>query len=238
MRATPAHLALPPPRPSRPIKGRHLRRRRRAELARRGGVVVAVILMLAGLVELGRVLNSSTRSAGENATTVGLPASTPSARPSAQPPPGSGVLGNLVLNWSFEQDLRGWTVLGPADGDRQVGGRTSGSAARIDAKAGAKGAIGLALPAVVTDAQAGKHYTATVWIQSTNAGVPVTLRLVTTPPSGRPEVVQQVVQPDKERRWTKGIVAATVRTSGSTVRFEVTTTARSLVVDEVNIRED
>ena len=65
---------------------------------------------------------------------------------------------------------------------------------------------------------AGKHYTATVWIQSTNAGLPVTLRLVTTPPSGQPEVSQAVVQPDKARRWTKGIVSGQVRTGAEGVR--------------------
>jgi hypothetical protein len=200
--------------------------------------VLAVVLMLAGLVELGRVFAPSIRSTGNADATIGLAPSTPPARPSAQPPPGSGVLGNLVLNWSFEQDLRGWTVLGPATGDRQVGGRTSGSAARIDAKAGAKGVIGLALPAVVADAQAGKHYVATVWIQSTNAGLPVTLRLISSPPSGQPEVAQRVVQLDKETRWTKGIVAGDVKVNGSSVRFEVTTSARSLVLDEVTIRED
>src|SRR5207249_5743828 len=79
IRARPAHLALPPPRASRAIKGRHLRHRQRAELARKGGAVLAVVLMLAGLVELGRIFNAGTRSAGKDATTTGLPASPSSA---------------------------------------------------------------------------------------------------------------------------------------------------------------
>jgi len=228
----PAHLALPPPRGTR---GRHLRRRRRTELLRRVGTVLAVVVMLAVLVQLARLIDPSGQAATTTEVTAGPPSSAAPVRPSAQLPPGSGVLGNLVLNWSFEQDLSGWTVIGAAEGDRQTGGRTSGSAARIDARG--SGPIGLALPTVITGAAAGKRYVATAWIRSNSPGTPVTLRLVSTPPNGEPEVSQAVARSPKGTRWSRATVAHQVKADGSAIRFELTTTGSSLVVDEVTIRE-
>jgi len=226
-------LALPAPRSSR---GRHLRRRRRSDQLRRAGIVVAVvavIAVLAGLIQLARTIGPSGEAAAPTA-----PAAAPSpttVRPSAQAPPGSGVFGNLALNWSFEQDLSGWTVIGEAEGGRQTGGRTSGSAARVDARG--SGPIGLALADVRTGAKAGQRFVAAVWIRSNTPGTPVTLKLVSAPPDGKPAVSEAVTRTPKGTRWTKAVVAHEVTRDGSAVRFELTTTGRSLVVDEVTIRE-
>jgi hypothetical protein len=193
-----------------------------------------VVVVVAGLIQLTRLIG---RSGGAVAPTApaATAASPTTARPSAQAPPGSGVLGNLALNWSFEEDLSGWTVIGQAEGGRQTGGRTSGSAARVDARG--NGPIGLALPSVRTGARAGQRFVAAVWIRSNTPGTPVTLKLVSTPPDGEPAVSQAVTPTAKGTRWTKATVAHEVKKDGSEVRFELTTTGRSLVVDEVTIRE-
>src|SRR3954453_2915989 len=59
------------------------------------------------------------------------PANQVPARPAPAPAPlaVAAADGNLVLNWSFEQDLRGWGRVGTGSLKRCGMGRTSGSAA-------------------------------------------------------------------------------------------------------------
>jgi hypothetical protein len=72
----------------------------------------------------------------------------------------SGAFGNLVDNWSFEQDLTGWQVVGAAEAVREPQGRTSGSCALVRAGGNRPGRIGLTLPGVVKGAEANSRYVA------------------------------------------------------------------------------
>jgi hypothetical protein len=146
------------------------------------------------------------------------------------------VFGNLVLNWSFEEDLRGWTVMGRASGSREPVGRTSGSSARLELEG--PGVAGLRLTGVAAGVAAGRRFVATVWVRSGTPGTPVNVRLVSRPAAGGRDAVSETrdkTAPASE--WSRVRVAHEVPASNSDLRFEVTTTGRSLVIDEVTIRE-
>jgi hypothetical protein len=149
--------ALPVPEdPERP-RGRH-----EAPRGSVGGPAGAAIgIVVAAVVVAGTLatwLISSTKEAPEQPSAAGAAAATqggPTSRP-----PGPGSFGNLVGNWSFEQDLTGWQVLGAADASREPQGRTSGSSASVRARGPEPGQVGLALPEVVATAERGQRYVA------------------------------------------------------------------------------
>ena len=130
----PQPLALEQPReqPERP-RGRHEATRRRA-LGGPAGVAIAVVVasvVFAGV--LATWLISSAEEAPAPAPAADAAATTAQGGPTSRPP-GPGSFGNLVVNWSFEQDLNGWQVLGEADASREPQGRTSGSCASVRAR--------------------------------------------------------------------------------------------------------
>ena len=136
--------ALPSPeppaleQPDRP-RGRHEATRRRS-LGGPAGMAIAVVLasvVFAGV--LATWLISSAKEAPDPPAAAGAAAATTAQGGPTSRPPGPGSFGNLVVNWSFEQDLSGWQVLGEADGSREPQGRTSGSCASVRARGPAAG---------------------------------------------------------------------------------------------------
>ena len=151
-------------------------------------------------------------------------------------PPGAGSFGNLVLNWSFEEDLSGWKVRGLADGSREPQGRTSGSCASVRARGPRPVRVGLALPDVAPDASKGQRYVASAWVRSSAPGQQVTLRVVG---AGGKEVSKATVATLPGLEWKRVIVAHTVATAGH-LRLELVAdrvpAGEALLADEVVVR--
>jgi hypothetical protein len=119
--------------PERP-RGRHEATRRRS-LGGPAGMAIAVVVasvVFAGV--LATWLISSAEEAPDPAPAGEAAAATTVQGGPTSRPLGPGSFGNLVVNWSFEQDLSGWQVLGEADGSREPQGRTSGSCASVRAR--------------------------------------------------------------------------------------------------------
>src|SRR5215218_5601109 len=111
--AAPEQRALPPPeQPEHPdrVRGRHEAPKRTF-----GGPAGAAIAVVIG----------SAKEPGGPAKA----ASTSPAGPTSRPP-GPSAFGNLVVNWSFEENLSGWQVLGPADASREPRAGPRGRAPR------------------------------------------------------------------------------------------------------------
>jgi hypothetical protein len=139
-------------------RGRHEAPRR---MALPGGLatvaaVVAVVLV-AGLLAT-RMMGSAQQAPEQPAATTAAPLAGDAAPTSRVP--GAASFGNLVDNWSFEQDLTGWQVVGAAEAVREPQGRTSGSCALVRAGGNRPGRIGLTLPGVVKGAEANSRYVA------------------------------------------------------------------------------
>jgi hypothetical protein len=118
------------------------------------------------------------RSGSEAATAQPAPGQGGEATSAPAGLAGAGSSGNLVANWSFEEDLGGWQVLGEADAGREPQGRTSGSSASVGARGPQPGLVGLRLPGVVGDARKGSRYVASAWVRSTAPAQRVSIRLV------------------------------------------------------------
>jgi hypothetical protein len=150
----------------------------------------------------------------------------------------AGAFGNLVRNWSFEQDLTGWLVVGEAEAVREPQGRTSGSCALVRASGNQPGEVGLTLPGVVQDAAPGSRYVASVWVRSTAPGLKVTVRLVGA--GAKPERSQTTAATLPGLRWRRVFVAHTVAAAGDELAVEVTADGvrpgDALLVDEVTVR--
>jgi Carbohydrate binding domain len=158
-----------------------------------------------------------------------------SAGPTSRPQ-GAGAFGNLVDNWSFEEDLSGWQVVGPADGSREPQGRTSGSCASVRARGPQPANVGLALPEVVADAKKGQRYVASAWVRSSAPGQQVTLRVVG---AGGKQVSKATVATLPGLEWKRVIVDHTVATAGP-LRLELVAdgvpAGETLLADEVVVR--
>jgi hypothetical protein len=229
---------IPSADPTGRPRGRHEAPRRLllpGGLGTAAAVVVAVV-MLAGV--LATRLMGSAEQAPERpaATTVAAPA--PAAGPTSRVP-GAAAFGNLVDNWSFEQDLNGWQVLGAAEAVREPQGRTSGSCALVRASGPQPGRVGLTLPGVVEEAPAGGRYVASAWVRSTAAGMRVTLRLVGAGATAEASQSNATTLPGL--RWRRVFVAHTVATAGADLGVEVTgdgvAAGDALLVDEVVVRQ-
>jgi hypothetical protein len=232
--------ALPPSRPlaleqpARP-RGRHEATRRRS-LGGPAGVAIAVIaasVLFAGV--LATWLISSAEEAPDPAR-ADAAATTAQGGPTSRPL-GPGSFGNLVVNWSFEQDLSGWQVLGEADGSREPQGRTSGSCASVRARGPEPGRVGLALPEVVPTAGKGQRYVASAWVRSSAAGQRVTVRLAG---AGGKEVSRTTATTLPGLAWKRVIVDHTVATAGP-LRLEIVAdgvpAGDAMLVDEVVVRQ-
>jgi hypothetical protein len=176
---------------------------------------------------IGSAKESPKRSSAQAATTQAGPTSRP---------PGPGAFGNLVVNWSFEQDLSGWQVRGPADISREPQGRTSGSCASVRARGPQPARVGLTLPEVAPDARKGQRYVASAWVRSSAPGQRVTLRVVG---AGGKESSKTTVATLPGLEWKRVIVDHTVATAGP-LRLELVAdgvlAGETLLADEVVVR--
>jgi Carbohydrate binding domain len=199
-------------------------------------VPVAVIVVAALLINW---LIGSARQAPETVDATptlgdGQAATTANAGPTSRP---ARAFGNLVANWSFEQDLSGWQVLGEADAGREPQGRTSGSSASVRARGPEPGQVGLALPDVVSTVKKGQQYVASAWVRSSASGQQVTLRVVG---GGGKEVSKKTVVTLPGLEWRRIIVDHTAAGAGA-LRLEIVAdrvpAGDAVLVDEVVVRQ-
>jgi hypothetical protein len=223
--------ALPvPDDPDRP-RGRHEAPRRSV-----GAPAGAAIAVVVGAVVVAGVLATwLISSAKEPSHPASANAGTTQGGPTSRPP-GPAAFGNLVANWSFEQDLSGWQVLGSADASREPQGRTSGSSASVRARGPEPGNVGLALPEVFGTAERGRRYVASAWVRSSASGQQVTLRVVG---AGGKEVSKKTVATLPGLEWRRVIVDHTAASAGP-LRLEIVAVGvpagDTLLVDEVVVR--
>jgi hypothetical protein len=215
-------------------RGRHEAPRR---LGPPGGI--ATMAALVALVMLGGVL--ATRLMGSAEPAPARPAASTAAAAEPSPttrPPGAGTSGNLIDNWSFEQGLTGWQVVGAAEAAREPQGRTSGSCASVRAGGAQPGRVGLLLPAAVKDARKGSRYVASAWVRSTAPGLRVTLRLVGADGTAPASRTSAATLPGLA--WRRVFVAHTVAATAD-LNLEVTAdgvpAGDALLVDEVVVRQ-
>jgi hypothetical protein len=224
------------PAPERP-RGRH-------EASHRvgtgpAGIAIAIVLaavVLAGVLAT-RLIGSAEPARAPLAATTAAPATSEGQAGPTSRPPGPGAFGNLVVNWSFEQDLSGWQVVGAADTAREPQGRTSGSCASVRARGPDPGRIGLTLPGVVPAAAAGDRFVASAWVRSTAPGLRVTLRVVGSGAKAESSRATTATLPGLA--WRRVIVDHTVA-AASALRLEITAdgvpAGEALLVDEVVVR--
>jgi hypothetical protein len=195
--------------------------------------IVAFVVLVISALSLRVLATSQERSRPKSAATAST------AVVGSSVPTGSSFFGNLVRNWSFEQDLSGWKVLGPATGDREPPGRTSGSCAAIRPTGNTPGRIGLALPGVVAAARRGNRYVATAWVRASTPGLQVKLALTETgtAPNGT-SLTSAPTLPGFV--WRRLSVGHTVAATSTSLDLEVSTTGvpqgEALLVDEVEVR--
>jgi hypothetical protein len=196
--------------------------------------MAAGLVVLVGVVLVARVLGAAEpRSQPVPAATSDVLGSVP--RPPARP----SVFGNLVSNWSFEQDLRGWQVIGPATASQEPGGRTSGSSAAVRAIGDQPAQVGLVLLKVVPAAGRGSRYVASAWVRSTSPGLQVSVRLVTSG-AGVPQASQATGTTRPGDSWRRVTVSHTVATQAALdlqVMAAAVPPGEALIVDEVELRK-
>jgi hypothetical protein len=226
--------ALPaPPEPDRP-RGRHEAPRRVMVAPAVAAIAVVIVsVVVAGL--LASRLISSAEPSSDPSTVTPTSAAPAEAGPTSRPP-GSGAYGNLVVNWSFEQDLNGWQVLGAADTSREPQGRTSGSCASVRARGPEPGQIGLSLPTVAPTVKRGERYVASAWVRSTAPGQEVTIRLVG---AGGKESSRTTTTTLPGLAWRRVIVDHTV-VAATDLRLEIAAdgvpAGDALLLDEIVVR--
>jgi hypothetical protein len=225
------------PAPGQPDEPDHPRGRHEAPRRGLGGpAAMAIAVVAAAVVFAGVLATWLIGSAEEAPDTPGAEAATTAAGGPTSRPPGQGSFGNLVSNWSFEQDLAGWEVLGAADASREPQGRTSGSCASVRARE--PGRVGLALPDAVPEAKKGQRYVASAWVRSTAPGLRVSIRL--TGAGGAEESSKATATTLPGLEWRRVIVPHTVATAGP-VRLEVVAdgvpAGDALLADEVVVRQ-
>jgi hypothetical protein len=219
--------------PPQKLRGRHLAPR--GEYPNRWLVILGVLSVVLVAVLLVRMISAAPQakrpSAAAPTTDLLGPLPTPPARP--------GVFGNLVSNWSFEQDLRGWTTVGPAMADRELQGRTSGSCAAVRTTSSQPQPVGLVLPKAVPAPQKGSRYVASAWVRSTPPGLTVTLRLGSTG-GGSSQLSQAIMRTPPGDRWGRITVAHTVAPAQASLDLQIVTAAlrpgEALLIDEVELR--
>jgi hypothetical protein len=212
-----------------PFPPRHLAKRRsQLDLAKDPVVLESLIACLAVVLTVTMILaNFPGRSGSE----------TSRSDPTAAAPRTAGF-GNPVVNWSFEQDLSGWQVIGAADTVREPQGRTSGSCALIRSRGPRPGRIGLMQPNVVRSAGRGDRFVAKLWVRSTAPGMKVTARLVGS--GAKPESSQATGTTLPGLVWKPLIVDHTVGAS-TDLAIEITANdvvpGDALLIDEVTVRQ-
>ncbi len=220
--------------PPQKLRGRHLAPRR--QYPNRWLAILGLLPVVLVAVLLVRMINtgpdSKQPSAGPTTTDPLGPPPTPPARPAA--------FGNLISNWSFEQDLRGWTTVGPATADRELQGRTSGSCAAVRTTGSQPQPVGLVLPKAVGTARSGSRYVASAWVRSTPPGLKVTLRLGTTGGGGSQTSQATITTPPGDR-WGRITVTHKVAPAQASLDLQIVAAAvrpgEALLVDEVEMRQ-
>ena len=226
---------VPSTDPSGRPRGRHEAPRRLLLPGGLATVVAVVALVLVGGLLATRLIGSAQQAPEPPATTAAAGEATPTSRA-----PGAAAFGNLVHNWSFEQDLAGWQVVGAAEAVREPQGRTSGSCALVRAGGPQPGRVGLELPGVVDNAAAGSRYVASAWVRSTAPGLRVTVRLVAA--GGTAKAAQAGTATTLPGlQWRRVFVAQSVAAAGTDLDLEVTADGvppgDALLVDEVIVRQ-
>jgi hypothetical protein len=226
--------ALPAPDPADDPPLDRIRGRHEAPKRTFGGPAGAAIAVVIASVVFAGVLATWLISSAKEPGGPARAATSNSAGPTSRPV-GAGSFGNLVLNWSFEEDLSGWQVLGPADGSREPQGRTSGSCASVRARGPQPARVGLALPDVAPDARKGQRYVASAWVRSSAPGQRVTLRVI----GADKQVSKATVATLPGLEWKRVIVDHTVATAGP-LRLELladgVAAGETLLADEVVVR--
>jgi hypothetical protein len=222
------------PAPNQPDEPDHPRGRHEAPRRSLGGpAAMAIAVVVAAVVFAGVLATWLISSAKEAPDAAGAGAATTAAGGPTSRPPGQGSFGNLVSNWSFEQDLSGWQVLGAADASREPQGRTSGSCASVRARE--PGRVGLALAGAVPEAKKGQRYVASAWVRSTAPGLRVTVRLAG---AGGSSKATASTLPGLE--WRRVILDHTVAAAGP-LRLELVAdgvpAGDALLADEVVVRQ-
>jgi Carbohydrate binding domain len=233
--AADARPALPAPAyPDRP-RGRH-EAPRRGVAGTPGGVAIAIIILavvVAGVLATWLMISSAKPASQRSAASATSAPTAASGGPTSRPP-GAGAFGNLVINWSFEQDLHGWQVVGATDIGREPQGRTSGSSASVRARGPDPGRIGLALAQVTPTVKPGERYVASAWVRSPTPGQQVTIQLVEV--GGQSSRTTTTTLPGLA--WRRVIVDHTVATAS--LRLEIVADevppGGGFVVDEVVVR--
>ena len=216
--------------PPQQLRGRHLAPRRQYPnrwLAILGALPVVLVAVL-----LVRTIGAGEESKRQSAAATTLDV----LGPPPTPPAGPAAFGNLVSNWSFEQDLRGWAAVGPATAGRELQGRTSGSSAAVRTTGGQPQRVGLVLLKAVPVARQGSRYVASAWVRSTPPGLKVTLRLVTT--GGDSSQAVRTTPPGD--RWDRVTVAHTVAPAQASLDLQIMAAGvrpgETLLIDEVELR--
>jgi Carbohydrate binding domain len=225
--------ALPAPEPQPRPRGRH-EASRQGPVGGPAGAAIAVVVASVAFAGLLAIWLISSAREGPGPATTGRAATTAPGGPPTRPP-GPSAFGNLVINWSFEENLDGWQVLGQADSSREPQGRTSGSCASLRARGPEPGQVGLALPEVAPSVTKGQRYVASAWVRSTAPGQRVTVRLV----GGGKEASRATATTLPGLEWRRVIVAHTVAAAGP-LRLEIVAdgvpAGEALLVDEVIVR--
>jgi hypothetical protein len=218
--------------PPQRLRGRHLAPRR--EYPNRWLVILGLLPVALIAVLLVRMIGAGPESKRPSTAAT----RTDLLGPAPTPPAGPAAFGNLVSNWSFEQDLRGWTTVGPATADRELQGRTSGSCAAVRTTSGQPQPVGLLLPKAVAVAPKGSRYVASVWVRSTPPGLKVVLRLGTG--GGGSQASQATTTTPPGDRWGRITVAHRVAAAQVSLDLQIVASAmrpgEALLVDEVELR--
>jgi hypothetical protein len=195
--------------------------------------VAAGVVVLVGVVLVARMLGA-TEPPSRPAPTATSDVLGPTSRP-----PGPAAFGNLIVNWSFEQDLSGWGVIGPATASQEPRGRTSGSSAAVRATDDQPARIGLVLAKVVPAARRGSRYVASVWVRSTAPGLKVTLGLVAAG-GGMSQASQATGTTLPGDTWRRITVSHRIAAAQAALDLQVTAAAvppgEALILDEVELR--
>jgi hypothetical protein len=214
------HVAPPPDRP-------------RLHLRPLIGLLGLVLFMVAIGILLIRVINQSQEAVGKDAAK-------PISTEQLPPPVATGGLAaarNLLRNWSFETDTEGWQRVGTARLSRELGGRTSGSSAFVQASATGPSRVGMAAPDIV-QVRPGEVYEASAWVRSGTPGMRVVVSLVVTGQGGR-EATSEPAVTAANPGWVRVDVDHRAKSAGA-LSFEVTLDnaklGEGLLVDEVTVR--
>jgi hypothetical protein len=197
------------------------------------GLFGLVLFVAAIAIPLVRVINDTQEATGQT---------TDNSAPGVDLPPvetGGGFTstGNLLRNWSFEQDTSGWQRIGSARVSRELGGRTSGSSVFVQAAVTGPSRVGVTAPDI-TKVRAGDLYEASAWVRSGTPGMRVTLGLVVSG-QGTREVTRKAAVTASDR-WVRVDVEHRVKAAGALALEVVLDNAKQgegLLVDEVVVRK-